>query len=130
MENQQQLFNSVCRLAGEAVVRYNMTRDGDRVLVGLSGGKDSFVLMHVLDHLQKVAPVSFSFAAATFDPGFEDFGVPEIAAYCREHGWEHHVIKMDIASIIKEKEFGASPYLLPPSIYRHLMLLRRYCESP
>ena len=66
MSTQQQLFTSICRLAGEAAVNYNMTREGDRLLVGLSGGKDSFVLMHVLEHLQKAAPVNFSFAAATF----------------------------------------------------------------
>ena len=110
--NQQQLFTAICRLAGEAAVRYNMTRSGDRVLVGVSGGKDSFVLLHVLDHLQKAAPVEFSFVAATFDPGFSNFGTELVSDYCQEHGWEHHTIKMDVASIIKEKDFEGSPCVL------------------
>jgi len=112
MSTAQQLFTSICRLAGEAAVNYNMTREGDRVLVGLSGGKDSFVLMHVLEHLQKAAPVNFSFAAATFDPGFEGFGTEEIASYCREHNWEHHVVKLDMPQIIREKSFEKSPCVL------------------
>ena len=109
---QQQLFEKICRLAGEAAVRYNMTGEGDRVLVGVSGGKDSFVLLHVLDRLKKAAPVDFSFVAATFDPGFDDFGTEKIAAYCREHNWEHHVVDMDMVSIIKEKNFEGSPCVL------------------
>lgn len=110
--NQQQIFNRICRLAGEAAVSYKMTSESDRILVGLSGGKDSFVLMHVLDHLKKAAPVNFDFVAATFDPGFENFGIEKIADYCREHGWEHHVVKLDMPSIIEEKSFGDSPCVL------------------
>lgn len=112
MKTQRQLFAAICRLAGEAAVSYKMTREGDRVLVGLSGGKDSFILMHVLDHLQKVAPVRFSFCAATFDPGFDDFGVDLISDYCRAHNWEHHVVRLDMPAIIREKKFESSPCVL------------------
>ena len=96
----------------KAVDDYKMIEEGDRVAVGVSGGKDSFVLMHVLDHLQKAAPVNFSFVAATFDPGFENFGTEQVAAYCKVHGWEHHVVKMDMVSIIREKNFEVSPCVL------------------
>ena len=108
----QYLFEKICRLAGEAAVRYQMTQERDRVLVGLSGGKDSFVLMHVMQHLQKAAPVNFSFEAVTFDPGFENFGVEKISDYCREHKWVHHVVKLDMPSILKEKSFEKSPCVL------------------
>ena len=110
--NEQYLFDKICRLAGEAAVRYQMTQEGDRVLVGLSGGKDSFVLMHVMEHLQKVAPVDFSFEAVTFDPGFENFGVEKISEYCTSHKWKHHVVKLDMPSILKEKSFENSPCVL------------------
>lgn len=112
MENSQQLFDTICRAAGSAAVQYSMTREGDRVLVGLSGGKDSFVLMHVLDHLKKVAPVSFSFEAVTFDPGFEEFGTEKIKAYCLEHNWIHHTVTMNIPKLLKDKDFEGSPCVL------------------
>ena len=56
------------RIAGETVVRYRLIAEGDRIMVGASGGKDSFVLLHLMEHLKTVAPVRFSFIAATFDP--------------------------------------------------------------
>ncbi len=112
MENNKQLFDTICRSAGTAAVQYNMTREGDRVLVGLSGGKDSFVLMHVLDHLQKAAPVNFTFEAATFDPGFEGFGMENIREYCRAHNWKHHTVNLNIPALLKEKDFEESPCVL------------------
>ena len=105
-------FAELCRAAGEAAVRYRMISDGDRILVGVSGGKDSFMLLHVLDHLKSVAPVGFDFIAATFDPGYEEFNASAIADYCREHGWEHHFVKLDIAAILKEKQWEDSPCVL------------------
>jgi tRNA 2-thiocytidine biosynthesis protein TtcA len=59
---------SIRRLAGQAVAEFTMLRDGDRVLVGLSGGKDSFSLLCYLQELSRRAPISFSVAAATVDP--------------------------------------------------------------
>ena len=106
------MFKKICRTAGETCVKYRLISDGDRILVGLSGGKDSFVLMHVLEHLQRHAPVKFSLAAATFDPGFDNFGTEKIAEYCREHHWEHHVVKLNIPEIIREKDFTSSPCVL------------------
>ncbi|MBP5531134.1 MAG: tRNA 2-thiocytidine(32) synthetase TtcA, partial [Lentisphaeria bacterium] len=95
-------FSELCRREGEAVVKYRMIAGGDRILVGASGGKDSFILLHVLEHLRQVAPVEFTFSAATFDPGYPEFDAPRIAEYCRAHGWEHKIVKLDIAGIIAE----------------------------
>ena len=105
-------FRKICRLAGESCVRYRLTGDGDRILVGLSGGKDSFILMHVLDHLREHAPVKFSLAAATFDPGFPHFDSDMIAQYCREQHWEHHIVRLNIPEIIREKGMEKSPCVL------------------
>ena len=105
-------FKKLCRIAGETVVRYRLISDGDRILVGASGGKDSFVLLHLLDHLREVAPVRFEFMAATFDPQFEDFGIDAIAAYCRENHWEHHTVSVNIPAVIADKKMEKNPCML------------------
>ena len=105
-------FKKLCRIAGETCVKYRLINDGDRLLVGLSGGKDSFMLMHLLEHLAAHAPVRFTFEAATFDPGFEDFNVEKISGYCRKYNWKHHVVKMNIPEIIREKNMSSAPCVL------------------
>jgi tRNA(Ile)-lysidine synthase TilS/MesJ len=60
-------------LVGAAILDYRMIRPGDRLLLGLSGGKDSLSLLHTLLHLQAKAPVKFELGAATVDPGIEGF---------------------------------------------------------
>ncbi|MBE6391075.1 MAG: tRNA 2-thiocytidine(32) synthetase TtcA [Lentisphaerae bacterium] len=106
------VFKKLCRIAGEAVVKYQLISDGDRILVGVSGGKDSLVLMHVLEHLHSAAPVDFTFEAVTFDPGFPEFAVARTAEYCKTHNWKHHIVPLDIASVIAEKSFERSPCVL------------------
>jgi len=64
---------SLMSAAGRAIGDYSMIRAGDRVLLGLSGGKDSLALLHVLLALQKKAPIRFDLAAATVDPQSPDF---------------------------------------------------------
>ena len=105
-------FAELCRFAGEAAVEYRMIEAGDRILVGASGGKDSFMLLHVLDHLRRVAPVEFDFVAATFDPGYPEFDAAGIAEYCRARGWEHREVGLDISGIIAEKHWEKSPCVL------------------
>lgn len=105
-------FRELCRLAGQAVARYRMIGEGDRILVGLSGGKDSFLLLHVLHALQRRAPIRFEIVAATFDPGFPEFNTAAIAQYCREREWEHRVVRLDIAALLEEKQFKATPCIL------------------
>lgn len=105
-------FRELCRLTGRAAARYRMIGEGDRILVGLSGGKDSFMLLHALHALRRKAPVRFELVAATFDPGFPEFHVERIAAYCREQGWEHRVVSLDIPAILAEKEYDGTPCVL------------------
>ena len=64
---------ALLRPVGRAVARYGMIADGDRVLLGLSGGKDSLSLLQVLLHLQRHAPVRFTVAAVTVDPRIPGF---------------------------------------------------------
>lgn len=64
---------SILKLVGRAVAQYQMIREGDRILLGLSGGKDSMALLVVLKHLQRHSPVKFDLAACTIDPEIPGF---------------------------------------------------------
>ncbi len=69
------------RSTGQAILDYGMIRSGDRVLIGVSGGKDSLSLFHVLRHLQAKAPVAFALGVATVDPGIEGFDPSPLIDY-------------------------------------------------
>lgn len=75
---------SLMRPIGQAVVEFEMIKEGDRVLLGLSGGKDSLTLLHALRHLQRHAPIRFSIAAITIDPEIEGFDPSILKNYLAE----------------------------------------------
>jgi tRNA 2-thiocytidine biosynthesis protein TtcA len=77
---------SLAAAAGRAIGDFRMIRDGDRILLGLSGGKDSLSLLHTLHHLQQKAPVKFELLAATVDPQSEQFDPAPLKPYLAELG--------------------------------------------
>ncbi len=74
------------RLTGRAIADYQMIRPGDKVLVAVSGGKDSLSLLHVLLHLKRHAPVGFEMAVITVDPQIEDFNPAPLKPYMQRLG--------------------------------------------
>ena len=74
------------RLVGRAIADFDMIRDGDRILLGLSGGKDSLSLLHILHHLQSYAPVRFELAALTVDPMIAGFHPEYLKPYLADLG--------------------------------------------
>ncbi len=77
---------SLLRPTGRAIADYRMIREGDRLLLGLSGGKDSLSLLHILLHLQRHAPVRFEVGAVTVDPMVEGFDPAPLKSYVAELG--------------------------------------------
>ncbi len=72
---------NLLRPVGRGIADFGMIRPGDRILLGLSGGKDSLSLLHVLLHLQRHAPISFAVGAATVDPMVEGFDPSVLKPY-------------------------------------------------
>ena len=95
------LRKRVRRLTGQAISTYNMIEEGDRVMVCLSGGKDSYALLDVLLSLQKNAPVSFSLFGVNVDQKQPDFPEHVLPKYMATRGVEFHVIQEDTYSITK-----------------------------
>ena len=96
-------------LAGRAVADFKMIRDGDRVLLGLSGGKDSLSLLHILHHMQKRAPIHFDLAAMTVDPMAGDFDPSSMIPYLAELGVEYFYKREPIMDMAKE-HMGKNSY--------------------
>lgn len=82
------LESRVAKQVTRAITDYGMIADGDRVMVGLSGGKDSWALIQILDVLQKRAPIDFSIVAVTVDSGYKDYKHVLITEACKARGWE------------------------------------------
>ena len=89
------------RQVGQAIGDYRMIEDGDRVMVCLSGGKDSWTLLDVLLQLREKAPVDFEILAVNLDqkqPGFPEHVIPD---YCRSIGVPFHILEQDTYSVVK-----------------------------
>ena len=100
--NLNKLQKRLRRNVGEAIADFNMIEEGDRIMVCLSGGKDSYTMLEILRNLQQSAPINFSLVAVNLDqkqPGFPEHILP---AY-RKHGVEYKIVEENTYSIVKDK---------------------------
>lgn len=87
----------------QCIQQFDLIQDGDRILLGISGGKDSLALLYAMAGLRKFYPRKFEVIAVTADLGFGDFDLGDIKELCRSLDVEYYVLKTDIAFILKEK---------------------------
>lgn len=101
----QQVLSYVRR----AVDDYQMIEEGDRIAVGISGGKDSLTLLRALNDLKRFYPRKFEILAVTVDLGFANLNLEKIEEFCRQLQVEYHIVKTEIAQIIFEERRESNP---------------------
>ncbi len=93
----------------KAVDDYQMIDEGDKIAVGISGGKDSLTLLYALHSLQRFYPKHFEIQAVTVDLGFDNLNLEKIKALCSDLGVMYNIVKTDISQIIFEERKETNP---------------------
>jgi tRNA 2-thiocytidine biosynthesis protein TtcA len=96
------LESKIAKRVTKAITDYNLVEDGDRVMVGLSGGKDSWALMQILHVLRERAPITFSIIGVTVDSGYDGYRHDLISKTCEERGWEYRIVHTEIGETIDD----------------------------
>jgi tRNA(Ile)-lysidine synthetase-like protein len=87
----------------QAINDFQLIQDGDKIAIGVSGGKDSLALLYALSGLKKFIPENIELVAITIDLGYDNFDTTEIQKLCDKLEIEFHLVKTQIAQILKEK---------------------------
>ena len=115
-----------------AVDDYGMIEEGDRIAVGISGGKDSLTLLEVLAQMRRFYPKKYEVVAITIDMGFEESDFSTVAEFCRRLKVEYRVVKTEIAKIIFDVRKEKSPCSLCAKMRRgslHAAAQEAHCNK-
>jgi tRNA 2-thiocytidine biosynthesis protein TtcA len=114
-------YRSLNRVIGKAIHRYDLISDGDRILVGLSGGKDSLTLIHMLSERQARVPVAYKLFAVYIDAGFEGGFSEPLEVYCGKQGFRLRVEYTDYGLKGHSTENRENPCFLCSRLRRKLL---------
>jgi tRNA 2-thiocytidine biosynthesis protein TtcA len=103
-------YTRIKNAVGRAIADFSLIQDGDRIAVGVSGGKDSYSLLHILNELRRRAPVNYELVAITIDSGYPGFRSDVIVNHLQENNFTCHLEKSNHFDIIKEKRRPDSSY--------------------
>lgn len=95
---------------GRAIANFNLVEEGDRIAVAVSGGKDSYTLLHIMDALRRKAPVKYELVAVNIDSGYPGYRSDIIEEHLAQHQFQRHMEKTIHYDIIKEKRRPGSSY--------------------
>jgi tRNA 2-thiocytidine biosynthesis protein TtcA len=107
---EDKLYKRIKNAVGRAIADFSMIEEGDRIAVAVSGGKDSYALLHLLEALRKRAPVKYELLAINIDSGYPGFRADIIEKHLQEYGYNHHMERTGHYDIIKEKRRPGSSY--------------------
>ncbi|CAA6801424.1 MAG: tRNA(Cytosine32)-2-thiocytidine synthetase [uncultured Sulfurovum sp.] len=99
LEPQLTISKKLLRVAGKTNATFKLIAEGDKVLVGLSGGKDSLALIHIMKHIQKHAPFKFEFEACTIKYGMPGEAYEQVAEHCKAYNIKHTVYDTNIYEV-------------------------------
>ena len=102
-------LQQVYSLTRKAIDDYHMIQNGDKIAIGISGGKDSHTLLYALQGLRRFYPYSFELCAVTVDLGFDNLKLDKISELCEDLGVPYHIVHTDIAKIIFEDRQESNP---------------------
>jgi len=103
-------YTKIKNAVGRAIADYDLIKEGDRIAIGVSGGKDSYTLLHILNELRRRAPINYEIMAITIDSGYPGFRSDLIVKHLEENGFNYHLEKAEHYDIIKEKRRPDSSY--------------------
>lgn len=103
MSDLPRLEKSLLKQVGRAIHDWQLIEEGDRVMVAVSGGKDSYTMLHLLRQLQQRAPVRFELLAVNLDQGHPGYPGHVLARWLEENGYPHHMLKEDTYRVVLDK---------------------------
>ena len=107
---ESKLFHKIRKLAGKAVGDFSLIEAGDRIAIGVSGGKDSYALLHTLDALRRRAPIHYELVAVNIDSAYPGYRTDVIEKHLQQHGFTYHMEATECYRIIEEKRRPGTSY--------------------